>query len=144
MLNIIIYHGCKPRFVEKKGCLFQRHRFFWFNNEPTERGERNDVWCFFCNGLSRIFTVRPCCSVPFRCYYILIMVFYIGVSRVSFRVSPCRSVALIFCLWFFASEFHGYPRMFSVPFRCWDNCVWCWSQLDLHGTSVWLREIPLL
>ncbi len=45
---------------------------------------------------------------------------------------------------FFASEFHGYSRMFSVRFRCTGNCVWCWLQPDLHGSSVCIREVPLL
>lgn len=47
---------------------------------------------------------------------------YHGLSRYV-RAVPCHSVAIIFCLWFFASEFHGYSRMFSVRFRCTGNCV---------------------
>ena len=97
--------------------------------------------------LQRIIANSHGVSVPFRAIPLLSYFVYGFLHRSLtdvFCVSPCHSVAMIFCLCFFASEFHGYSRMFSVRFRCTGNCVWCWLQPDLHGSSVCIREVPLL
>ena len=63
MLNIIIYHGCKPRFVEKKKvvCFNNIVSFGLTTNPPKEsKGMACDVF------LQRIITDSHGASVPFR------------------------------------------------------------------------------
>ena len=56
----------------------------------------------------------PCYSVPFRCHDIFVCCFFcIGVSRIFtdvIRVIPCPSVAIIICLLFFCI---GVSRIFT-------------------------------
>lgn len=99
MLNIIIYHGCKPRFVEKKGCCFNNIVSFGLTTNPPKesKGMACDVF------LQRIITDSHGASVSLRAIPLLLYFVY-GFLHRSF------------------TDIHGYCPCRSVPFRCWDNC----------------------
>ena len=92
-------------------------------------------------------------AIPLLSYFVCCFL-CIGVSRIYtdvVRVIPCHSVAIIFCLLFFASEYHGITRTLSVLFRAiplLSYFVCCFFASEFHGysrtLSVLFRAIPLL
>ena len=90
------------------------------------------ICCFFASelhGYSRTLFVLLR-AIPLLSLFCLLF-FCIGASRIFtdvVRVSPCHSVAMIFCLLFLhrsITDIHGRCPCYSVPFRCYHHFVCC-------------------